>query len=39
MYVHTVAIVLLIITNIAAKMFHLLQNKINFLYERKVNLG
>lgn len=29
--VHTVAIVLLIITNIAAKMFHLLHNKINFL--------
>lgn len=31
MYVHTVAIVLLIITNIAAKMFHLLHNKIDFL--------
>lgn len=31
MYVHTVAIVLLIITNIAAKMFHLLNNKINIL--------
>lgn len=30
MYVN-VAIVLLIITNIAAKMFHLLHNKINFL--------